>query len=1005
MKRKQKRWISVLLIVLLLITQLSTAVWAKNGGQEAHIWGMENNRKGAGYATSSDADQKEEGTFVSDDKIIGEDDELEDENAEKTVLRWEFVDDDNLNGGQLSLVGVNQENQANFETVVSMLPTQVDAFIADETEAVKLSIADWSCPEYEQDGEGQWPYTGEFEFTAKLPEGYVCDPAISVSVILGGAEVYTINDHFAVDGLSYKELGPDTVQLMGYDGEKPKGSLIIPDKVEKPANGREYKVVRIVEGAFRNCTGLTGDLVIPDTVTEIGKAAFERCNFMGELILSDSLVRIEDSVFHESGFTGELHLPDTLTYIGGGAFQMTGFTGRLILPEELTFIGNSAFRDCIFTGDLFIPDSVTYIGQWAFYDIEFKGRLTLPKELRVIERETFSNCKFTGELKLPDSITNIGDMAFENCDFTGKLVLPDGITSIEMGAFFNCSKLTGRLRIPDGVTRIGERAFDGTDIEGYDTGKQEVGDLLFDSGILKEKIRVEGQPFQPSADTGFQDGNMRYKRIGSDAVKLIEYSGDPDKDVFIPDTVKAPDGNRYSVTHIGEKAFFNQHITGSLRLPETLICIEKSAFSYNEFAGQLRLPETLTYIGLETFSHSGFTGDLTIPENVSYIGRAAFRNTGFTGNLIIKGRLSNILESTFQRAGFTGALSLPDTLTSIGISAFNECGFTGNLELPAGLETIGDISFKDCVNFIGVLSLPESVTEIGELAFGGCDGIDSVHIGPNLQKLGFQAFPESLPLSTDSPRVQLLLNTYLNQDAIADASWDGKEDVPDGAIASVKQDTPVTGDKRIGEEAVITVPRRIVLTVDGRLTVDGSLIVDGTILVEGTLIINGNLSGSGIILIGRNGKVEGNLSGFRIEYLSQRSSSRDDTDVNSNVLRGTWERTETGIWKFRQTTGIYAAGRWGIVDNLWYYFDGEGRMLTGWQFINNQWYYLCTEADTKTKAGLKEGAMVTGWHYDPAYQSWFYLGADGAMAIGWKKIDGKQYYFNPESDGTRGVLQ
>ena len=149
----------------------------------------------------------------------------------------------------------------------------------------------------------------------------------------------------------------------------------------------------------------------------------------------------------------------------------------------------------------------------------------------------------------------------------------------------------------------------------------------------------------------------------------------------------------------------------------------------------------------------------------------------------------------------------------------------------------------------------------------------------------------------------------------------------------------------------------------------------------------------------------GNLAGFRIVYLWNRSSSGGGAAENTDILRGAWERTETGIWKFRQTNGVYAAGRWGIVDNLWYYFDGEGRMLTGWQFINNQWYYLCTEEDTKTKAGLKEGAMATGWHYDPAYQSWFYLGTDGAMAVGWKEIDGKRYYFNPESDGARGALQ
>ena len=49
--------------------------------------------------------------------------------------------------------------------------------------------------------------------------------------------------------------------------------------------------------------------------------------------------------------------------------------------------------------------------------------------------------------------------------------------------------------------------------------------------------------------------------------------------------------------------------------------------------------------------------------------------------------------------------------------------------------------------------------------------------------------------------------------------------------------------------------------------------------------------------------------------------------------------------------------------------------------------------------------MATGWHFDPIYQAWFYLDTSGAMAVGHKVIDGKQYYFNPEPDGTRGAMQ
>lgn len=960
-----------------------------------------------------------------------------------------------------------------------------------------IAIIGWSCPEYEQDEEGLWPYTGEYEFTAGLPEGYVCEPPVSVTVMLGGAAAYTLNDRFIVEGLRYKELGPDTVQLMGYDGEKPEGTLIIPDTVIKPANGREYKVTRIGVDAFKDCAGLTGELIIPDTVIEIEDKAFVGCNFTGALILPDSLIKIGEYVFFDSGFTGELHLPEKLARIGASAFSKTGFTGRLILPEELTFIGSNAFYDCEFTGDLLIPDSVRRLGQGVFQRTKFTGKLTLSKELTEIEREVFSGCGFTGELTIPDTITRIGQNAFEYCNFTGELVLPAGITSIGAWVFYECSGLTGRLRIPDGLTECGLWAFEGTNIEAFDTTKQAAADLIYRSDVPKDKIMVGNQPYQPSTDKNFRYKDMEYEILGGDSVKLTKYQGNPNEDVFIPDMVTDSFGKSYFVTYIGERAFYNKAITGSLRLPDTLVCIEKWAFSFNGFEGRLSLPDTLTYIEDYAFFSSGFTGDLSIPENVSYIGTDAFSQTGFTGDLIIEGKLTDIENGVFFDSGFTGDLTFPDTLTSIGANAFYGCRFTGSLSLPEGLEIIGSQAFYDCSSFSGALKLPEPVTEIGDSAFYGCNGFDSAHVGSNLQKLGQRAFPKSLLLSTDSPQVQLLINTYLNQDAIADASWDGKEDVPAGAIASVKQDTVVTGDKRIGVEAVITVPDGIALNVDGKLTVDekltvdGSLVVDGTIFVKDTLVINGSLSSSGVIVIGKSSKVEGNLSGIRVEYQedrddlleakklieshtytleqgnaaseeavqnwlletikgipglsdtgsvigevkitgftpategtsgfpngldgsfsftlllskgnskgsavgagtitargyisSRRSSGRDrgSATINHDILRGTWERMENGIWKFRQSTGIYAAGRWGIVDNLWYYFDMEGRMLTGWQFINNQWYYLCTEEDTKTKAGLKEGAM----------------------AAGWKEIDGKRYYFNPESDGTRGALQ
>ncbi|WP_278287073.1 S-layer homology domain-containing protein [Clostridium sp. AM58-1XD] len=229
--------------------------------------------------------------------------------------------------------------------------------------------------------------------------------------------------------------------------------------------------------------------------------------------------------------------------------------------------------------------------------------------------------------------------------------------------------------------------------------------------------------------------------------------------------------------------------------------------------------------------------------------------SGFTGGLTLPEHLTDLGNSVFRRCGFTGELTLPESLARIGDFAFSGCsGFTGGLTLPDTLTRIGDSAFSGCRGFTGGLTLPDSLTQIGRVAFYDCSGLDFAHLGKNLQNLGHEAFSPGLPLFTDSPRVQLLINEYLNHDSIADTSWGGTEDVPDGAIATVKQDVSVTGDKQIGREAEITVPDGVTLTVDGDLTVNG------------TLQINGTLDGSGTLIIGRGGKVEGDTFGVRVEY-------------------------------------------------------------------------------------------------------------------------------------------
>ena len=215
---------------------------------------------------------------------------------------------------------------------------------------------------------------------------------------------------------------------------------------------------------FANCTSLSGDLVIPNSVKEIGYQAFYNCTgFNGTLTLSSKLGKIGKNAFHGcTGFTGSLKLPSSLTDIGNGAFVICKSFTSLELSNTLSVIPESAFRGCEgLSGSLVIPDGVKEIGASAFSGCTgFEGTLTLSNKLETIGVLAFGGCTgFTGSLTLPSSVTTIGESAFSRCQSFTKLELPNTLSVIPTQAFMHCRSLSGELVIPASVTEIGNHAF------------------------------------------------------------------------------------------------------------------------------------------------------------------------------------------------------------------------------------------------------------------------------------------------------------------------------------------------------------------------------------------------------------------------------------------------------------------------------------------------------------------------------------------------------------------
>lgn len=277
--------------------------------------------------------------------------------------------------------------------------------------------------------------------------------------------------------------------------------------------GKNVQVIG--ENAFQNCTSLTGDLVIPDSVTTIdrnaffgsvisngtltlgkglrtiGEYAFARCSFSGGLTIPEGITEIAEGAFCSTRkyssssapgkITGPLTLPSTLKIIGAYAFAYEGFSGELLIPDGVTSIGAEAFSECDgFGGTLSLPDSVKTVGESAFYQCEGFTGLKLSGGLTRIEKQSFAFMNgLKTEVVIPEGVTEIGEGAFTSSGMPSvqfpstlkkigkqafylarltKITLPDGLETIEDEAL-NCWGVKNAIVLPASVKTIGKEAF------------------------------------------------------------------------------------------------------------------------------------------------------------------------------------------------------------------------------------------------------------------------------------------------------------------------------------------------------------------------------------------------------------------------------------------------------------------------------------------------------------------------------------------------------------------
>ena len=500
--------------------------------------------------------------------------------------------------------------------------------------------------------------------------------------------------------------------------EKPTGDIVLSNNVYY--NGMTYTISEIGDYAFYQCEGLTGSLIIPNSITTIGKCSFLGCN----------------------GFTGSLTIPFSVESIGRQSFCMC---------SNFNEIHFNAIN-CIDT---------TPAGMYHPFN-SCSGVLIIGENVGKIPNNIFSGAAFSGNLIIPNSCVEIGAGAFGDCTgFTGDLTIPNSVTTIGNGAFIRCTGLSGSLFIPSSVTSIGEQAFG--QCNGFDT-------VFYNASYCADCTNNNFPPFKDCNELGVLYIGENVRRIP----KCLFYTARFSEVHF--DAINCADATDQYYPNFSS-------CNGDLIIGNNVEIIPKGIFRSSHFSNII-LPYSITEIKEDAFAAIGtsnvyYSGDVYHWCNIVFKNRNAnpianahklYINDNLVSDLIIPESITIIKEYSFAGASCLNSIALPNTLVSILPYAFDGCSGITTITIPRSVSRIHEYAFSSCgltnVNYyadncldfyayafryspITVVNIGNNVQRIADYAFKDCSTLNTIiALGITPPTLGYNAFTGISPVAT-----------------------------------------------------------------------------------------------------------------------------------------------------------------------------------------------------------------------------------------------------------------
>lgn len=361
-----------------------------------------------------------------------------------------------------------------------------------------------------------------------------------------------------------------------------------------------------------------------------------------------------------------------------------GTDEEVIVPDEIEGVPVLFIKDSVFDAAT-SPETIRKLTLPARFDTAQPGIYQALTGLEEVvfsgglvraEKGAFKNCRNLRRVTGAEKLEYIDDEAFYNCSSLEKIEYSPEIKELGKNAFYGCQAATGEVVLPASLTRIGAQPF-------YNA-----------KGITKLTFGCDGSLVGGNNAQG-DNCSITLGMTGLEEIVICD-----------------------GVTEITPSLFTN--LSGSASIKKLVI------------------PESVRSIGQRAFENSGLSGTVVIPDSVTSIGVGCFRYCDKLEKIVLPKGLATLEASMFYDCDSLTEIVLPAALSSIGSSAFAGCCSLKSFTVPDSVTSMGDSVFW-CCDRLSEVVIGDNITALPARTFAGCADLRSISL-PHCTSIGDRAF-------------------------------------------------------------------------------------------------------------------------------------------------------------------------------------------------------------------------------------------------------------------------